>query len=204
MTINSTVKLQTTRNAKYLDLNISDELSLSKHINQITVKGNNTLKFIKHNIQTFNSKIKETAYKTYVRPLLEYSSSVWDPWQKKYIHQLEMVQHRAVRYILNDYAFTSSITEMLDKISLPTLENRRKIASLVMLYKIHTGQVRISLPPYITPSLRNRFSIPYSRINAHMYSFFPRTARLWKNLPPDLVSSPDLEAFRAGLALHFQ
>ena len=177
--------LQTTRTAKYLGLNISDDLSWSKHINQITVKGNNTLKFIKRNIQT----IKETAYKTYVRPLLEYSSSVWDPWQKKYIHQLEMVQHRAVRYILNDYAFTSSVTEMLDKIGLPTLENRRKIASLVMLYKIHTGQVRISLPPYITSSLRNRFSIRYSRINAHMYSFFPRTARLWNNLPLTLSAA---------------
>ena len=79
--------LQTTKNAKYLGLNISDDLSWSIHINQITVKGNNTLKFITRNIQTCNSKIKETTYKTYVRPLLEYSSSVWDPWQKKYIHR---------------------------------------------------------------------------------------------------------------------
>ena len=52
------------KNAKYLGLNISDDLSWSKHINQINVKGNNTLKFIKCNIQTFDSKIKETAYKT--------------------------------------------------------------------------------------------------------------------------------------------
>ena len=96
------------------------------------------------------------------------------------------------------------VTEILNKLSLPTLEDRRKISSFVMLYKIHTGKVRISLPPYITPSLRNRFSIPYSRINAHMYSLFPRTARLWNHLPADLVSSPDLEAFRAGLALHCQ
>ena len=197
------ITLQTTKNAKYLGLNISDDLSWSKHINQTTAKGNNTLRFIKRNIQTRNSKIKETAYKTYVRPLLEYSSSVWDPWQKKYIKMLEMVQHRAVRYILNDYASTSSVTEMLKKIGLPTLENRRKISSLVMFYKIYTGQVRISLPSYITPSLRNRFSIPFSRINAHMHSFFPRTARLWNDLPPDLIASPDLESFRAGLALHF-
>ena len=194
--------LQTTKNAKYLGLNISDDLSWTKHINQTTAKGNNTLKFIKRNIQTHNIRIKETAYKTYVRPLLEYSSSVWDPWQKKYIEQLEMVQHRAVRYILNDYASTSSVTEMLKKLSLPTLKTRRKISSLVMLYKIQSGLVRIPLPPYITPTMRNRLSIPYSRINAHLYSFFPRTARLWNNLPPDLINRPDLESFRAGLASH--
>ena len=198
------ITLQTTKNAKYLGLNISDDLTWSRHINQTAAKGNNTLKFIKRNIQTHNSKIKETAYKTYVRPLLEYSSSVWDPWQKKYIKSLEMVQHRAVRYIFNDYGTTSSVTAMLNKLSLPTLENRQKISSLVMFYKINTGLVRISLPPYTTPSLRNRFTIPFSRINAHKYSFFPRTARLWNNLPSDLVSSPDLESFRAGLARHFQ
>ena len=198
------ITLQTTKNAKYLGLNISDDLTWSRHINQTAAKGNNTLKFIKRNIQTHNSKIKETAYKTYVRPLLEYSSSVWDPWQKRYIKSLEMVQHRAVRYIFNDYGTTSSVTAMLNKLSLPTLENRRKISSLVMFYKINTGLVRISLPPYITPSLRNRFTIPFSRINAQKYSFFPRTARLWNNLPHDLVSSPDLESFRAGLARHFQ
>ena len=73
------ITLQITKKAKYLGLNISDDLSWSKHINQTIAKGNNTLRFIKRNIQTRNSKIKETAYKTYVRPLLEYSSSVWDP-----------------------------------------------------------------------------------------------------------------------------
>ena len=141
----------TKKHTKYLGLTISDDLTWSKHIKHTAAKGNNTLKFIKRNIQTHNSKIKETAYKSYVRSLLEYSSSVWDPWQKKYINILEMVQHRAAWYIFNGYAYTSSVTAMLNKIGLPTLENRRKMSSLVMLYKIHTGLVRISLPPYITP-----------------------------------------------------
>ena len=32
----------------------------------------------------------------------------------------------------------------------------------------------------------------------------PAAQTTWNHLPADLVSSPDLEAFRAGLALHFQ
>ena len=146
--------LQTTKSTKYLGLNITDDLSwLVKHINQLTTKANNTLKFIKRNIQTNNPKIKESAYKAYVRPLLEYSASVWDPWQNKFIEKIEMVQHRAVRYIF-DYKYTSSITSMLNKLKLPTLEKRRKISSLIMLHKIHHQQVRIGLPNYIKPSLR--------------------------------------------------
>ena len=193
--------LQTTKSTKYLGLNITDDLSWSKHINQLTTKANNTLKFIKRNIQTNNPKIKESAYKAYVRPLLEYSASVWDPWQNKFSEKIEMVQHRAMRYIFNDYKYTSNITSMLNKLKLPTLEKRRKISSLIML-KIHHQQVRISLPNYIKPSLRHRFTVPYSRINAHKSSFFPRSARLWNNLTPDLSGCPDLDAFRAGLALH--
>ena len=194
--------LQSPKNAKYLGVNISDDLSWTKHINQFTTKGNNTLKFIKRNVQTHNREIKESAYKTYVRPLLVYSASIWDPWQKKYINPIEMVQHRAVRYIFNDYQHTSSITSMLNKLSLPTLEKRRKISSLTMFHKIYHRKVRINFPTYIKPTLRNRFSIPCSRINAHKSSFFPRTARLWNDLPPDLSSCPDLEAFRAALAHH--
>ena len=113
-----------------------------------------------------------------------------------------MVQHRAVRYIFNDYQHTSSIISMLNKLSLPTLEKRRKISSLTMFHKIYHRKVRINFPTYIKPTLRNRFSIPYSRTNAHKSSFFPRTERLWNDLPPDLSSCPDLEAFRAGLAHH--
>ena len=106
------------------------------------------------------------------------------------------------RYIFNDYQHTSSITSILNKLSLPTLEKRRKISSLTMFHKIYHRKVRINFPTYIKPTLRNRFSIPYSRLNAHKSSFFPRTARLWNDLPPDLSSCPDLEAFRAGLAHH--
>ena len=119
------ITLQTTKNTKntkYLGLTISDDHTWSKHIKQIAAEGNNILKFIKRNIQTHNSKIKETRYKSYVRPLLEYSSSVWDPWKKRYI-DLEMVQHIAARYIFNDYAYTSSVTTMINKIGLPTIKN---------------------------------------------------------------------------------
>ena len=59
---------------------------------------------------------------------------------------------------------------MLSELKLPTLEKRRKISSLVMLYKIHHNLVKIPLPHDIQPSLRQRFTNPFSRINPHMYS----------------------------------
>ena len=128
--------------AKYLGITVSQDLSWTKHINQATTKSN----FIKRNIQTNSRKLKEIAYKTYVRPLTEYAASIWDPWQKKYIHQLEMILHRALRYIFNDYSYTSSVSSMLSELNLPTLGKRKKTSSLVMLYKIHHNLVKIPLP----------------------------------------------------------
>ena len=151
------VGLKETYSAKYLGVNISRDLSWVKHINQITMKTNYSLKFIKHKIQTNNPKLKESANKTYVLPLVEYAASVWDPWQKKYMNKIEMIQHSAIRYIFNDYSFTSSVSNMLSKLNLPTLEKHRQISSLRMFYEIKHHLVNIPFPGNIQPSMRSRY-----------------------------------------------
>ena len=39
--------------------------------------------------------VRETAFKTLVRPTLEYGSAAWDPYYEKDIHKLERVQRKA-------------------------------------------------------------------------------------------------------------
>ena len=87
---------------------------------------------------------------------------------------------------------------MLSNSNLLALEKRRQVPSLVMFNKIKYNLVKIPLPAYIEHALRNRNTIPFSRIDSHRYTFFCRTARLWNSLPPDLCTSPDLSSFRAG------
>ena len=52
-----------------------------------------------------------------VRPIIGYASAVWDPFYVKDIQQLEKVQRRAARWVLNDYRYTSSVTLMLKQLS---------------------------------------------------------------------------------------
>ena len=73
------MELKATENAKYLGVTFSKDLSWTKHINNITSKATNSLRFIKRNVKTSNKKVKEKAYKTYVRPQLEYCPTVWHP-----------------------------------------------------------------------------------------------------------------------------
>jgi len=44
-----------------------------------------------------------------VRPSLEYASVVWDPYHNNKINQLEKVQRRAARWVLNNFSRHSSI-----------------------------------------------------------------------------------------------
>ena len=71
--------LEAVDNAKYLGLSISKDLNWNAHISSITAKANRTLGFVKRNVKTRNEETKELAYKTMVRPQVEYASSVWTP-----------------------------------------------------------------------------------------------------------------------------
>ena len=92
--------------------------------------------------------IREAAFKTIVRPQLEYVSTVWSPHTKQDIKKIEMVQRRAVRWSLNSYSTYASVTEMQNQLKLRTLEQRRADARVIMLFKIIHGLVAIPLPSY--------------------------------------------------------
>ena len=63
--------LQEEDNAKYLGLDISHDLCWNTHIQNVTVKANRILGFIRRNIRTKHKGICETAYNTLVRHQLE-------------------------------------------------------------------------------------------------------------------------------------
>ena len=62
----------------------SVSLGFPHHINRITSNAQKTLVFsMKRNIKTTNSGIREAAYKTIVRPQIEYAFTTWSSYTKK-------------------------------------------------------------------------------------------------------------------------
>ena len=176
--------------AQYLGVTVTDNLSWNEHINQICKKANSTLGLLHRILTGCDTKVKDMAYCTLVRPKLEYACCVWNPFTKQNITQIEMVQGRAARFVLNDYSRFSHVTPMIEHLGWDFLEDRRLLFQTTMFYKILMGHVGISFPPEvheITRATRLLNSRPFQQIrvsnDVYKFSFYPRTIVTWNNLP---------------------
>lgn len=176
--------------AQYLGVTVTDNLSWNEHINQICKKANSTLGLLRRILSGCDTKVKDTAYRTLVRPKLEYPCCAWNPFTKQNITQIEMVQRRAARFVLNDYSRFSHVTPMIEHLGWDSLEDRRLLFQTTMFYKILMGHVGISFPPEvheITRATRLLNSRPFQQIrvsnDVYKFSFYPRTIVAWNNLP---------------------
>ena len=67
--------LETVDSAKYLGVVLTRDLRWNRHVENIAYKVNQSLGFLRRNLRINSSYLKSLAYKTLVRPLLEYSSA---------------------------------------------------------------------------------------------------------------------------------
>ena len=195
---------------KHLGVQISQDLKWNSHINSISSKANQTLGFLKRNLKINSQTIKENAYKSIVRPKLEYCSTVWDPKCIKYpkegdktkhrlVYQLEMVQRRAARWVTGRYHNTSSVSDMLSGLDWRSLEQRRVDSRLTILYKIRNHLVAIDENLYLQRGTGRR-EYQYRQLRADKdytrFSFFPRTVIQWNQLPSQICLAESLDSFK--------
>lgn len=196
--------LEEVETAKYLGITLHRTLSWNTHIQNITNKANKTRAFLQRNLQSAPRYTKENCYQALVRPILEYASSVWDPWTKANIDKIETVQRRSARMVNNNFNKYASVTQMLQELKWPSLRERRARAKAVIMYRIVNNTIAIPMSLLQATTIdrgrghNKRFLIPHSRTQVHQYSFIPHSIRIWNKLPQDLVNSPTLEAFKRG------
>ena len=187
----------------YLGITIHKSLKWASHINKISNNANSVLGFIKCNLKHANRDLKELAYTSLERSILEYSSTVWDPFYKKDIDRLERVQRRSARFVLNDYKPLSSVTSMASQLGWKPLAERRREHRLYLLYKIINGLVAISADTHLHfNTINTRISnskslkLPICTIDTFKHSFFPATIRDWNLLPDDIVNCKNLSLLK--------
>ena len=105
----------------------------------------------------------------------------------------------------------ASVGVLLHQLGWNSLQSRREVMRLCMLYKLYHGLVAADGMPQLIPMQwasrqlnSNAYEVPYSRTtgNYHKYSFFPCTIREWNLLPKDIVTLPNLDSFKKALHDH--
>ena len=119
---------------KYLFILITSDLRWNDHLSKIVGLASHRLCLVQRVFRNNPKTVKETGYTTLVCPLLEYCSPVWNPHLVTQILAVEMVQHRAVRFVKDNFQWTSSVAEMLGSLHWDTLRSRWENWSLE-LYK---------------------------------------------------------------------
>ena len=196
----------------YLGVELERNMSWSQHITGTANKASNTLGFLRRNLSACFTQVKATAYKTLVRPKLEYASSVWDPHHINKIEQLEKVQRKAARWAMNQYSWTASVSGFLRQLEWPPLHQRRLCARLVIMFRIKNNDIAITLPSYVMmPTIRTTRSLSSgawrpiqmsTTCDNYKFSFFRRTIVDWNRLPNEIIMIEDLERFKAAVASH--
>ena len=214
-TMNNT-PLTTVEEHDYLGIRLHHHMSWKPHIDRICNKANKLLGFLRRNLSKSPTKIKDYIYKQLLLPTIEYCSSIWDPYHQSDIGKLEMIQHRAARFVLSkpwlksEYLhYRDSITDMLLSLKWPSLEHRRLHARLMLLFKILTDNLIVPSRclPILTPvqSTRAHHQLKLAhiqtRIDIYRYSFLPRTINSWNNLKFPNIHNMNLPDFKNKLSL---
>ena len=144
------------------------------------------------------------AFITYIRPLLEYNTVIWNPNLIKHIDMIENVQRRFTKRIPQ----LSHLTyyERLAVIDLEPLELRRLRCDLNEYYKILNNLSPIPWSQYFTfyqpiSSTRSgpRLQKPVKGSAKFFNSFFNRSIDCWNSLPSDIRESRSLSVFKKAI-----
>ena len=124
----------------------------------------------------------------------------------KCIKKIEQIQRNSCRFIFHEYHRHTDTTLLINRLNLESIYARRLIQQATMFYKIQYNFVDICPPSYIQHAnhISSRTDQPLKhcnknplQINAHKYSFFPRSTNIWNRLPCPAVSrvTPSVDNF---------
>ena len=150
-----------------------------------------------------NSEFYIQLFKTYVRPLLECNTVVFSPNTIQDINMLERVQRRFTKFLPN--LFNISYLDRLCILNLETLEERRIISDLCLVYKICFGLINLNVEEYFTFTERASRGHPlqiykcYTRTNSNKFYWANRVVDIWNGLPAAVVSVNSFTNFKSQL-----
>ena len=189
-----------------LGILIDSKLTFSDHINKIVKSAFLQSNYLLRVLKTKNISTLMFAYKTYIRPLLEYASEVWNGKFKRHLYQIEKIQRKFTRRALKRTGLNNiPYAKRLQICNLEMLSTRRSLIDLTTTFKIIRGCTHLLPSRFYTFSKFNRRRPLTIQIPKHTtktkQNFFIRLIKAWNKLPPDLLNSKTPQVFRNSIRL---
>ena len=200
----ASANLPETKEVIDLGVNFNSKLDFNEHISSIIAKAKQRLFLLKKIFVSRNPSILILGFKTYIIPLLEYCSQVWNPHSNSDVRRLESVQRIFTKKLPGYQGL--NYPARLEKAGLCTLELRRLRADLCFCYKI--------LHNLIDTPIEKLFSLDRSgvtrghnwklkpttpRLETRLHFFSFRVVNVWNSLSPPTVDATSFNSFRALL-----
>jgi len=150
--------IQKVNHIKDLGVTFDTNLSFQEHMQGKINKAYSLIGLIKRNFIHMDYNTFCLLYKSLVRPHLEYAHSVWYPYKKGDIVEIEKVQKRATKLIIS--LKTLHYKERLRKLKLPTLKYRRLRWDMIEVFIIINNMystVSVPLLPFAPTCYKRKF-----------------------------------------------
>jgi hypothetical protein len=194
---------------KDLGVTFDRNLKFSSHIRIQANKANRILGQLRRTFRFWTIDTCKTLYCAYVRPHLEYASSVWSPSSKRDIRALETVQRRATKLVprIRNWSYEDRLTVL----GLTPLHERRIRGDLIQLFKFNNGFNEVSwVNPLVQCSSlsqtgpargirghkRRLSGQPSTKCMQRSNFFTNRVVNHWNALPAEVTDSQSINQFK--------
>ena len=193
----------------YLGILVNERISWSEHIKQVCLKVRKLFGMLYRQFYAWaDTSTLLTVYSTCIHPHLEYSSQLWDPYNKKDAELLESVQKFAYKVCLK--CWDMAYQNMLHYLNLLPLSVRHLYLKLITMFNIVNGHsffppdvFNPQSPPYNTRhSSSLNFFRPRSHANYFDLSYIPSVINIWNNLPVEIKLLSSVSVFKDHLLYH--
>ena len=193
---------------KHLGITFSNNGKWHEHINNILSSSAKILAMMRKLKFTMHRKALNQICLSFLRPLMEYASSVWDSCAAYEKDSLEKLQNEAAR-IVTGLTRSVSLENLYSEIGWLSLADRRSYQKLVLVYKSKNGMLPEFLNDLFPPNVasvsrydfRNNDDYVIQRRRTELFakSFIPSSTELWNQLPKHIRDENTLLSFKKSL-----
>ena len=189
-----------------LGIIFNDKMTWDDHIRSKCTAAMKRVTLLKQLALRVPRTTKLVIYTSFVRPVLEYGSVLFDNCSQTMSDMIERVQRQAALAITGAYAHTNHVN-LLRETGLSLLSIRRTVSKIILIFKI----IRNLTPSYLKSLLPDEENVRYNTRNAgnlrlpkisknyFLKSFIPSSIRLWNGLETIVKSILDLEEFKKAI-----